>query len=997
MAKLTIHDTWDFQDLMLHRVHEILLVSSPYDAFILEEDGRLTERVLHEYIGMNLTYAPRIWGATTANHAMEMLTKRKIDLVIVMMRIADMDPITFAKKVKEVYPKKPVLLLIFDESEIAAIPDTVFNTVIDKVFMWSGNANVFPAIIKFIEDRLNVKRDTKKGDVRSIIVVEDTPRYYSIILPMIYKIILYHTKRLINESLDDSHRLLHMRARPKILLASTYEEAESYYKKFRKNVLGIISDIRFPHHGKLMPKAGVHFAQWVRKHDPDMPIMLQSTDPEHAEEARKIKAEFLHKRSATLMQDLKSFIVRNFGFGDFIFRRSTGEVVGVAKDMYELQKNLEIIPSESLKYHAQRNHFSNWLAARGEFEIATRMRLLRVSDFSSIEELRHYMINAISEYRERHHKGRVVDFSNRSFDPKSNFIRIANGSLGGKARGLAFANLLIAKSNIGEKYPDTKIRVPLLAVIGTDEFDKFMEDNLLWEMALHSKDNDKILKSFLYARLSGDLKRSLRAFLKEVRFPIAIRSSSLLEDSQYQPLAGMYETYMLPNSSPDDEERLSVLCEAIKRIYASTFFLDPKTIIDTSSHRHEEEKMAIIIQELVGERRGNRFYPTFSGIAQSYNYYPMSYLQRDEGIAFVALGLGRTVVEGEKALRFSPKYPHILPQFYSVKSTIQNSQNKFYALNIGSSENPVARGEKFNLKRYDLDVAENDGVLKYIASVVSADDNVIRDSLSYTGVRVITFASILKWNSFPLADILTDLLELGEKGLGCSVEIEFAVNIKDKPKRQMDFCLLQIKPMVHSSSVKDLNIGEFSHEDIIIKSEAALGDGIMDGISQIVYVKPDNFDPSQTREIAREIEEFNREMREASKPYILMGPGRWGTADPWLGIPVDWHQISEARVIVEMGLENFKVDPSLGSHFFQNVTSLRIGYFTINTQGHTEDIIRWDWLKDQKVHKETHFLKWVECKRPLRVKIDGQSGEGLVLKPAPVVVEKMDEELSTGI
>ncbi|MFQ6610165.1 MAG: PEP/pyruvate-binding domain-containing protein, partial [Fidelibacterota bacterium] len=979
----------------LHRVHEILLVSSPYDAFILEEDGRLTERVLHEYIGMNLSYAPRIWQTGTANQAMKMLTKHKIDLVIVMTRISDMDPITFIKKVKKSYPKKPVILLIFDESEISQIPDSIFHTLIDKVFVWSGNASVFPAIIKYVEDKQNVKRDTKKGDVRSIIIVEDTPRYYSIILPMLYKIILYHTKKLMSESLNDSHRILHMRARPKLLLAGTYEEAKKYYSQFKNNVLGIISDIRFPHNGKLEPRAGIDLVEYVRNIDPDIPIMLQSSDPERAMEAKNINVQFLHKMSPTMMKDLKNFIVNNFGFGNFVFRLPTGGILGTAKTMYELQKQLATIPAESLEFHAMRNHFSNWFAARGEFELATRVRPLHVSDFAHIDELRHYLIKAIAEHRELHHRGRVVDFSEKSLDPKSNFIRISEGSLGGKARGLAFANLLFYQEDFIKRYRDIQIRVPMVAVIGTDEFDKFMDENSLWDFALQCDDNERILNSFLNGRLSEELINVLKSFINEIRFPLAVRSSSLLEDSQYQPLAGMYETYMLPNNGTD-EKRLQMLCSTIKRIYASTFFIDAKTIIDQSLHRHEEEKMAVIIQEMVGSKHGQNFYPTFSGVAQSYNYYPISYMNRDEGIAFTAIGLGRMVVEGGKTLRFSPKYPAILPQFYSIKSTISNSQNSFYALRLDSDSDPISHGEKSNLHQLELDIAERDGVLKHVASVVSVEDNVIRDSLSYDGVRVVTFAPILKWNTFPLPELLTDILDMGKKALGCPVEVEFAANIFDDTSKKAEFCILQIKPMVISSKVQEISTSEYSEDDLIFKSCSALGNGYMEDIDHIIFVKPSMFDSSKTKIIAEEIEALNRKLSGDTK-YILAGPGRWGTADPRLGIPVSWHQISGAKVIVEMELDDYKIDPSFGSHFFQNVTSLRIGYFTITTGNRTKDYINWSILERTRIVMETQYLKCIRFNYPIRVNIDGESGNGIVLTPKIQEEDKMDEEQSTGI
>lgn len=988
-------DTWNFQELILHRIHEILLVASPYDAFILEEDGQLTEQILHEYMGMKLSYAPRVWRASTAAAAMKMISRRKFDLIIVMIRISDMDPLSLGKRIKEKYSKIPVILLVLDESELKLLPHPIPKSKIDRVFTWSGNANVFPAVIKFVEDRLNVKRDVKKGNVRVIILVEDSPRYYSTIMPLIYKEITYHTRNLLSKSLDETHHQLHMRGRPKILLANTWEEAEKYYSEFQTNVLGIISDIRFPRKKKLVADCGIDFIRWVRKQDPSMPILLQSTDLTHSEKAKEVNAHFLHKESPTLLQELREFILKNFGFGNFEFQTPDGKIVAECTNIYELRETIKTAPAKALKFHAASNHFSNWLAARGEFQIATHLRPLSIADFENVTAMRIHLLEALEQTLKDQQAGRVIDFSPASFNPEATYTRISGGSLGGKARGLAFANSLIIESNFDEKFPDVTIRIPKIAVIGTNEFDSFMENNELWEFALNTNDNQKIEDKFIKARFSRSIIKTLKSYLSKVNYPIAVRSSSLLEDSQYQPFAGMYSTFMLANNAKKEKIRLSQLCEAIKKIYASTFFQDPKSIMETTSSRQEEEKMAILIQELVGQRYSNRFYPTFSGVAQSINYYPVSYMKRDEGILFVALGFGKTIVDGEKSLRFSPIYPDILPQYYSTKSTIRNSQNQFYALKMDSKNQFLKDGKSSNLKPYPLEQSEKDGVLKWMGGVISNEDNLLRDSLRYKGKRVITFNPILKWKSFPLADIVNEMLSLGKSALGCDVEIEFTVNLFENKKTTPEFCLLQIRPMLISGLHDRGGEKLFTKQEMIGKSSITLGDGRINNIKNLLYVNPDNFDPGKTPEIADEIAKFNKQLGKDS-PYLLIGPGRWGSADPWLGIPVNWTQISNAKVIVEFDMDEFSVDPSFGSHFFQNVTSLRIGYFTVS-QSNKKDFIDWKWIQNQIIKKETKYLNWVQLDEPIVVQIDGTSGDGVILKPIKPEEETMDEEESTGI
>lgn len=978
---------------MLHRVHEILLVASPYDAFILEEDGRLTEQILYEYLGMNLSYAPRVWHADSAAKALKMLSKKKYNLVIVMMRISDMDPITFGAKVKVLYPKKPVILLIFDQSEIKQLSQDRLKNSIDKIFVWSGNANVFPAIIKYIEDRRNLKRDYKIADIRLILIVEDNPRYYSVILPLVYRISLKHSRNLISKGLSDTERLLTFRARPKIVLTSTYEEALKYYKKYRHNILGIISDVRFPHGDKLDPNAGVELTKYIRELDPDMPIMLQSTNIDQKIEAKKLKADFLHKRSSTLLGDLENFIVDNLGFGDFIFKNKKGTVIYQATDLNSFRKALNKIPVEILEYHATKNHFSNWLAARGEFSIASKMRPVKVTQFENLEKLRRVLINLLDTGMESKQIGKIVQYSSDSLDTGINFTRISTGSLGGKARGLAFANIILAQAELDKKYPQINIRIPRITVIGTDEFDRFMDDNHLWELALKEKNNARIDKYFLKADLSKQLIRTLSKFLGKVKYPLAVRSSSLLEDSQYQPLAGMYATYMLSNSEKLKQDRLSKLCQAIKLIYSSTFYREPKSISESSHYRHEEEKMAIIIMEMIGKKHENRFYPSVSGTMQSYNYYPVSYMEREEGVAHLALGLGRTIAAGERALRISPKYPGILPQYYSIESTIDNSQNNFYALNLNSTIK-LKSGESKNLVSLPLEVAEKDGELYWAASVISTEDDVLRDSLRYEGTRVITFPSLLKWNMIPLPELLTELLILGEQSLGCPVEMEFALNMYREKDRNPDFCLLQIRPMVIGSMDRVDESEQIAETDLFCLSQNVLGNGIINDVRNIVIVPPHLFDSAHTQEIALEIEKFNEKMSDNS--YILIGPGRWGSADPWLGIPVIWNQISKVKIIIEMGMKEFPIDPSFGSHFFQNVTSMRIGYFTIDPKK-PDDILDWEWLKNQELVEQAKYTQWYRLEQPLPVLINGKTGKGKIYKTKPLVKDSMDEQKSPGI
>jgi len=984
---------WGYQDLMQYRIHEILLVSSPYDAFILEEDGKLTEQILSEYIGMNLSYAPRVWNAHSAKNAIGMIDNRFFDIIIIMTRISDMDPIKFSKKIKKLYPKKPLVLLAFDQSEIKhiSIPN---QNIFDEIFIWSGNSNVFPALIKSIEDKKNLSKDVKTADVRAIMFIEDTPRYYSSILPVLYKEIISNTKKLINKSLNSSQKILHMRARPKIILVKNYEDAIKFIKKYRYNLLGIISDLRYPYKNNPNYLSGIKLIQYIKDIESSIPILLQTTEKDIPDIVKKYSIKVIKKDSSILFQELQNFMIEELGFGEFEFRKKMGKKISKATNINELIKNIRTVPDESLEFHSSKNHISNWLSTRGEFDLAQKFRKIRQNDFKSIKDRKKYYIKLLSTKTEKTTKTNIVEFSKEINDFSHNFIQVGHGSLGGKARGLAFANTLLQNKKLISKYPNINIRVPKIISIGTDEFDEFMTKNDLWEIALHTKDNKKILNKFIKSNLPKNLINILKDVINNINYPLAIRSSSLLEDSQYQPLAGMYSTFMLPNSHPQKKERSNQLYEAIKRVYASTFFQGPKSLMNNSIHRLEEEKMGIIIMELGGKKHNELFYPSFSGVAQSFNYYPVSYMERKEGVVFTALGLGKTIVDGEKSLRFSPKYPKILPQYYSIKSTLNNSQNKFYALDMNKGKNPLKDGEAKNLKKFDLSVAENDNELQNIASVVTRD-NIMRDSLKYNGTRVITFANIIKYNKFPLNDIIADLMSVGEKSLGCPVEIEFAVNMNQDTIDE--FCLLQIKPMVIGSKDEQINIEKNKKDNsYICYSDQVLGDGETDYISNIIYINPHKFKREKTKEIAKEISFYNNKLGNKN-PYLLIGPGRWGTADPWLGIPVEWDQITNAKAIVEVGIDELNPDPSFGSHFFQNIVNLRIGYFTISKKYHRK-YINWDWINSHENLYKTKYINIISLKNPLYIKIDGINGKGIILKDRNREKnEKMDEEESSGI
>ncbi|HTP78997.1 MAG TPA: PEP/pyruvate-binding domain-containing protein [Bacteroidota bacterium] len=971
-----------FQSLMQYRIRDVLLVSSLYDLYLFEEDGQLYELIRNEYQGLHLSHSPEI---TRVSGGKEALTRakedRRFDLVIMTLHIEDMSALRLAKLLREAGLTIPVVLLAYDNREFKDLLSHPDISVFNRIFIWQGDFRLIISVIKHLEDRMNVERDTRTVGVQSIILIEDNVRYYSSFLPLIYSEILTQSQRLISEGVNLAHRYLRMQARPKILLCGTFEEAWSYFEKYEENILGVISDIDFPRRGREDPQAGLAFARAVKERHADIPVLLQSTRELHEQEAHAIGASFVLKDSPTLLHELRQFMNQYFSFGDFIFRLPNGSEVDRATDLKSLEEKLQFVPEESLRYHGERNHFSNWLKARTEFWLAHRLRPRRVSDYPSIEALREDLIASLREYRKLQQQGLITEFTKEGFDPASGFSRIGGGSLGGKARGLGFVNVLVNNYNIRSRFEGTEIAVPPAVVLGTDVFDEFLDANNLRNFALRSRRDEEITRRFLAARrFPEDAMRDLSSFLELVRDPLAVRSSSLLEDSQYHPFAGVYETYMIPNRGSDPGVRLSQLIDTVKRVYASTFFQRAKDYIKVTSYRLEEERMAVIVQKLVGARHETRFYPHFAGVGRSHNFYPVAPQTAADGIVSVALGLGKTVVDGGNTVRFCPKYPAHLIQFFSPAEALKQSQTEFYALDLEGRPQPEAPTSDELVKRYGLVEAEMDGTLAAVGSTYSAEDDALRDGLSRPGLRVVTFAPILRQKLLPLAEILEVLLDIGTWGMGTAVEIEFAVNSEVPAGAPLQFGLLQMRPLVVNRESEELSNFDLPRDSILCSSGAVLGHGLIREIHDIVVVDPRSFDRSKTADIALEVTRINQELTEERRPYLLIGLGRWGTLDPWLGIPVRWDQISGARTIVETGMSDIHVAPSQGSHFFQNITSFSVGYFTVGPD-RADSFIDWDWLSTQKDIGRCRYVRHFQFDREVEVRMNGHEGRGVIVKP----------------
>jgi hypothetical protein len=969
-----------FDNLMPFRVHDILLVSSLYDSFILREDGRLNELLIDESLDLNLRQIPGITHVSSCAEAVDLAKANpQFNLIVTNLAVGDMDAAQLACEVRRAGLDVPVVVLGYDYREIKNFVARNPVTDIDRVFLWQGNARILIAIVKYIEDKRNVLHDTRAIGVPVLLVVEDNIRYYSSFLPVIYTELIKQSRRVIQEGINVAHKLVRMQARPKILLSSNFEDAAQLVQQYRDYLFGLVSDVEFPWDGALSPEAGFELARMVKSLVPDVPVVLQTSRTEFRPRAHAEGYSFLRKRSPTLLKDLQRILTDHFGFGDFVFRMPDQREVGRAADLNQLEEQLQIVPAESIVYHAQSNHFSHWLMARTEFALAAKLRPRKVSDFNGPEHLRRDLIASINDYRLEQNEVLIGDFKAETFKPsESSFLRIGSASLGGKARGLAFVRHLLRTRRIARRFPGVRIAVPPAVVLATDVFDQFLAENNLSDFALHCDDDNEIQQRFLDSALPAGLQENLRAFLAEVSYPLAVRSSSLLEDSQYQPFTGVYETFMLGNHQSSVDARLAELSEAIKRVYASTFSQHAKAYVRATPYRLEEEKMAVILQRVVGTVHGPRFYPDFSGVVRSHNFYPVPPMTFADGIAAVALGLGRTVVDGGKCLNFCPRYPRNLLQFSSVEDVLANTQTEFCALELDGVPRGGGPGH-LREARFGLDVAEADGTLYPVASTYSADNHAVYDGVSRPGPRVVTFAPMLKHNIFPLATILDVLVRAGEDALGNPVEIEFAVRLPrgDEPA---EFGFLQIRPLTLARDHQDLRVDEVDAAQLLCRSTRVLGNGQIENLYDIVVVDSHRFERSRSQEVARSVAHFNARLNEENRPYLLIGVGRWGSNDPWLGIPVEWDEIAGARAIVEAGFRDFRVTPSQGSHFFQNLTAFQVGYFTVNPDA-GEGSVDWEWLAEQSAVEEQGCVRHLQFSQPLRVVMNSRSSQGVIFKP----------------
>lgn len=968
-----------YQDLMHYRIQDILLVATPYDSFLLEEAGELSERILGEFRNLDLHYAPGLTVASTGEEALEIAKKqRTINLILTTPHVADMNAAELARRVRESGIRRdlPVVLLAWDTTELQPYSRGA-SPLFERAFLWQGDARILLAIVKSVEDWRNVEHDTGKAGVPVILLIEDDPRRYSSFLPSLYAELLQHSQRVTSEGLNLSQKILRMRARPKILLCTTYEDAQAAFDRYSGDFLGIISDVEFPRGGRSSPAAGIDFVRMVRQAYPDIPIVLHSSKLDMERQAVQVGAGFLLKGSPHFLEDLRRLMVNDFGFGDFLFRLPDGSEVARAGDLKSLEDQLRTVPAESILFHGARNHFSRWLRARANFGVAHALRPRRIEDYSTPEALRADMIRAIGDYRFEQAQTVVADFPRDGFEFESDFYRLGSGSLGGKARGLAFMRRLLAQNRLRRRYPDVEIAVPPAVVLGTDLFDRFLDDNHLRRFAIDCDDESEIWRRFRAARFPQEAEAGLRAFLNRAGFPLAVRSSSLLEDSQHLPFTGVYDTFMLRNNAATIDERVAQAVLAIKRVYASTFTRGAKGYLAATPYRLEEEKMAVILQRIVGAAHGPRFYPSFSGVMRSHNFYPQPPMTAGDGIAAVCLGMGRGVVEGGPCLRFCPRYPQQVPQLSSVEEMLDGSQRDFWALPLEGDVEDLGMREE----RYGLDVAETDGTLALVGSTYSRENHAVYDGLSRQGTRrLVTFAPVLKHDEFPLSHILDTLTEVAVRGLGGPVEIEFAVNQKVPAGRPMEFGFLQMRPLALAREAEAIEVGTIEPGATLCWSRRILGHGRLEEICDLIVVDFQRFERARSRDAAQEIARLNRRLLSESVPYILIGVGRWGSRDPWLGIPVTWDQIAGARVIVETGLRDLKVEPSQGSHFFQNLTSFHVGYFTVNPDtgdGHVD----WAWLDAQTPLSENAHVRHLRFETPLLVKMNGRKGEGVVLKP----------------
>lgn len=970
-----------FHELMSLRIREILLVCSHYDKFMLDEDGRIDEQLFQEYMALSLHYPPKMTQTSTAEEANKALENKYFDLVILMLSVGEDNLVDLAEGIKSKYPSKPIILLTpLSTKETMKRIKMEDSSSIDYIFSWQGNTNIMLAMVKLLEDRMNVDPDVNNVGVQSIILVEDSVRYYSSYLPVIYETLFKQARSLMKEGLNEWEQTLRMRGRPKILLARSYEEALSLYEKYKRNILGVISDIAYLKNGKIDNEAGLTLCSHIRKENIDLPILLQSSQLEHREAALQQGASFIHKHTKTLLKELEHYIRKNYGFGDFIFRDpDTLDPLGTATDLKELQNLIMQIDDKAFSYHVKNNEISRWLKARALFNLANYLRPKTISDFTNITEMKQFIYKSIKDFRTQHGRGIIAEFRNNRFDELTFFSRIGSGSLGGKGRGLAFVDQQLKKNEITDKFDNIIISIPRTIVLTTEIFDEFMLTNDLYDVALADNEDALILDSFLKAKFPDPILSNLDTILENITQPIAIRSSSLLEDSHYQPFAGIYSTFMLPNNGEKISSRRKELSKAIKSVYASTYLKQSKDYMKATNNIVEDEKMAVIIQEITGNNFGDKFYPNISGVARSLNFYPIGSEKAEEGIVNIAFGLGKTVVDGGISLRFSPYHPKKIIQLSNPGLAMKNSQKQFYALDMNSIDLDPKENDGGNLLLIDIEEAEKDNSLGLIASTYDFENNRLRAGTNRKGKKIITFSSILKYSMFPLSEICKTILKMGQDIMNVPIEIEFAVNLNTEDGEREIFSFLQIRPIVKGSEGADTDISTVDSSKTLIYSEKAMGNGVFEDIKDLIYIKPESFDPGKTKIMGKMISELNSEFKKTGKNYILVVPGRLGSTDPWLGIPIAWTDISHARIITETGTSNFRVEPSQGTHFFQNITSLGCAYLTINP--YVDDgKFNTEALSQMEAVFENEFIRHIQFEEALDARVDGRSGKAVIQK-----------------
>ena len=956
-----------YHKLMLKRVRKILLISTFYNALSLEEETKFSEQIIGGYHQFSLTSIPKVTNAINAKHAIRLLEKEEFDMVISTSRIGEPDPFKLSEIVKKKYPDSVFLLLLTETFELKKINISRFR-YIDNVFLWTGNPALFLAMIKSVEDLWNAPFDTKEGGISVILLVEDSINFYSIYLPELYKELMVQTQKLITEESNNDIKYLRMRSRPKILFAKNLEEAKELLEKYKDYLLCVITDLELQGENH----AGLELIDIVKNSSPYVPVLAQSSDSELLREAHKKGVEVSHKNTPFILNDFHNFLVNKCGFGDFVFRNGSGDEVYTVKTLAEFEKKLAEIPIEVFEYHKKNKHFCTWLAARGELTLAKKLRKIKTNKFKSSEHHRKFLLNVLKNLRKKEIKGKILNFSENSFDDEYPIYKIGDGSLGGKGRGLSFLNAILAVANIKKKFSGAIIDIPKTFIVCTSFFDQFIEDNYLY-LDYDYHNDDEIAGFFKEAKLPKSLNEFLLKILNKITNPIVVRSSGLLEDSQFHPFAGVYKSVMLPNNHEDINVRLEQLSDAVKLVYASVYFKESRAYINRIGLKLEEEKMAVIIQEIVGKENENYFYPDFSGVAQSYNYYPISYITNRDGVAVVGVGLGSFVVEGEKAYRFCPKYPEV--KYIEDEDILKLTQSNFFALDISKKDEKCDSEDSFIVK-LPINVAKEHGRLFYTASTWDYINQRIEPGISSKGPIIINFENILKYEYLPLAKILTEILELCEAALGAPVEIEFAVNIGEINC----FHLLQVRPLTTYDQIEMIDIDSIDKDKIFLLSKSGCGNGVIDEIYYIVYIEPDLFDNTKTNEMKNDISKINEILKSKDNYYLLIGPGRWGSRDKFLGISVDWNDISNAKAIVEVGFKDFDIEPSQGTHFMHNVISMNIGYFNIPYYSNDNSFIDWEWLKSKKVEIKGEFCKVVKLSKPLKIIMDGKKCKYAILK-----------------